>query len=45
MQTIDESIARKLLTVVDAGLQSGVGNPIPGQMCVEAAMIDVLFNG
>src|SRR5262249_36589829 len=26
------------LTVVDAGLVSGVGQPIPGKMCVEAAV-------
>ena len=31
-------IARKVLTVVDAGLVNGVGYPIPGQMCVEAAV-------
>lgn len=35
---IDISIAKKVLEVVDAGLSSGVGNPIPGQMCVEAAV-------
>ena len=35
---ITEEIARKVLTVVDAGLVNGVGNPIPGQMCVEAAV-------
>lgn len=35
---IDEKIARKVLEVVDAGLVSGVGNPTPGQMCVEAAV-------
>ena len=28
----------KLLNVVDAGLVNGVGNPVPGQMCVEAAV-------
>lgn len=31
-------IAKKLLETVDAGLISGVGNPIPGEMCVEAAV-------
>jgi hypothetical protein len=31
-------IARKVLEVIDAGLVSGVGEPIPGQMCVEAAV-------
>jgi hypothetical protein len=30
--------ARKVLAVVDAGLVNGVGNPIPGEMCVEAAV-------
>ena len=35
---ITEAHARKVLEVVDAGLVSGVGNPIPGQMCVEAAV-------
>ena len=31
-------IASKVLSVVDAGLISGKGNPIPGRMCVEAAV-------
>ena len=35
---IDLKIATKVLEVVDAGLVSGVGKPIPGQMCVEAAV-------
>jgi hypothetical protein len=35
---IDLRIATKVLEVVDAGLVSGVGKPIPGQMCVEAAV-------
>jgi hypothetical protein len=35
---ITETIARKVVEVVDAGLVSGVGKPIPGQMCVEAAV-------
>lgn len=34
--TIDD--ARKVLEVVDHGLCSGLGKPIPGQMCVEAAV-------
>lgn len=34
---IDRAIAEKVRDVVDAGLIAGVGNPIPGQMCVEAA--------
>ena len=35
---INENVVRKLLTVVDKGLSKGVGKPIPGQMCVEAAV-------
>ena len=35
---ITEDIARRVLTVVDAGLVKGVGNPKAGQMCVEAAV-------
>jgi hypothetical protein len=35
---INETIARKLLSVVDAGLVQGVGEPTPGRMCVEAAV-------
>jgi hypothetical protein len=35
---ITESIARKVLEIVDAGLVKGVGNPKAGQMCVEAAV-------
>ena len=35
---IDIEIARKVLAVVDAGLVHGVGKPILGQMCVEAAV-------
>lgn len=31
-------IASRVLTAVDAGLVSGLGNQIPGQMCVEAAV-------
>ena len=31
-------IVQKLLAVVDAGLVRGLGDPIPGQMCVEAAV-------
>ena len=34
--TLDQ--ARRVLEVVDAGLSHGMGNPIPGQMCVEAAV-------
>src|SRR5271157_2318609 len=35
---ITEVIARKVLETVDAGLVNGVGVPVPGQMCVEAAV-------
>ena len=35
---IDRALAIKVLEVVDAGLVSGMGKPIPGQMCVEAAV-------
>ena len=39
MQTeITESVARKVLQIVDAGLSKGMGNPKAGQMCVEAAV-------
>ena len=34
--TLDQ--ARKVLEVVDAGLSEGMGFPVPGQMCVEAAV-------
>ena len=35
---ITQEVVTKLLSVVDVGLVSGMGNPIPGQMCVEAAV-------
>jgi hypothetical protein len=35
---ITEAVAKKVLAVVDAGLCSGVGSPVPGKMCVEAAV-------
>lgn len=35
---ITEAVAKKVLSVVDKGLVSGLGEPIPGQMCVEAAV-------
>jgi hypothetical protein len=35
---IDIEIAKKVLSTIDSGLTSGVGNPVPGQMCVEAAV-------
>ena len=33
-----EALAKKILETVDAGLSMGRGNPVPGQMCVEAAV-------
>lgn len=38
MNKIDEDIARRVLEVVNAGLVQGIGEPIPGEMCVEAAV-------
>jgi hypothetical protein len=35
---IDETIARKVLSIVDQGLSSGLGVQEPGKMCVEAAV-------
>lgn len=35
---ITKAIAAKVLETIDAGLVRGVGKPIPGQMCVEAAV-------
>src|SRR5208283_3133203 len=35
---ITKAIARKVLKTVDAGLVNGVGVPVPGKMCVEAAV-------
>ena len=35
---ITRTTARKVLEVVDAGLVKGLGKPVPGQMCVEAAV-------
>jgi hypothetical protein len=40
MQTfeITPEFVTKLLSVIDAGLVTGVGQPVPGRMCVEAAV-------
>src|SRR5579872_517038 len=38
MTQISREVACKVLSTVDAGLVSGMGEPIPGQMCVEAAV-------
>ena len=35
---IDEKFVKSLLSVVDKGLVQGLGQPVPGQMCVEAAV-------
>src|ERR1700727_1323709 len=37
-KVVTEEIARKVLDTVDAGLVCGIGDPIPGSMCVEAAV-------
>jgi hypothetical protein len=38
MQPITVDVARRVLSIVDAGLVKGVGDPRPGAMCVEAAV-------
>lgn len=35
---ITRELAQKVLAVVDKGLSEGLGDPIPGKMCVEAAV-------
>jgi hypothetical protein len=35
---INETVVRKCLTIIDAGLVSGMGVPEPGKLCVEAAI-------
>jgi hypothetical protein len=35
---VTRAVAKRVLQVVNAGLVSGIGNPKPGQMCVEAAV-------
>lgn len=35
---LNKRIAKKLVKVLDAGLSAGLGEPTPGQMCVEAAI-------
>jgi hypothetical protein len=34
---ITNELVQKVLSIVDAGLVSGMGEPVPGKMCVEAA--------
>jgi hypothetical protein len=38
MNEITREVAEKVVSVVNAGLVSGLGRPEPGQMCVEAAV-------
>ncbi|MFM9957150.1 MAG: hypothetical protein ACKVZJ_03675 [Phycisphaerales bacterium] len=38
MIEINEELARKVLQTVDAGLVRGLGEQVPGRMCVEAAV-------
>jgi hypothetical protein len=35
---INIDVAKHVLSIVDAGLVKGIGNPVAGQMCVEAAV-------
>jgi hypothetical protein len=35
---INEQVALKVLQTIDQGLVRGLGDPVPGQMCVEAAV-------
>lgn len=37
MITINRDVAKKVLEVVDCGLVQGMGDPIPGQMCMESS--------
>lgn len=38
VKTVGKELAIRVLEVVDQGLCGGLGKPIPGQMCVEAAV-------
>ena len=38
MTELSIDVARKVLTTIDAGLVAGLGEPVAGQMCVEAAV-------
>ena len=44
MTEITETVARKVLTNIDAGLCSGLGEPIPGRMCIMAAINHAMGN-
>lgn len=35
---LNKAVIKAVLEVVDAGLTKGLGEPIPGNMCVEAAV-------
>lgn len=35
---LNETIVKKILSTVDCGLSKGKGEPVPGHMCVEAAV-------
>jgi hypothetical protein len=37
-KAINKKLAAKVLSVIDAGLVSGLGTPEPGKMCIEAAV-------
>lgn len=39
---ITEKLIKKLIAVINKGLVYGMGDPVPGQMCVEAAVCYVL---
>lgn len=38
VKEVSKDLAKRVLEVVDLGLSDGVGEPIPGKMCVEAAV-------
>src|SRR4051812_5644017 len=35
---INETVVRRCLDIIDQGLTSGMGEPVPGKLCVEAAI-------
>lgn len=41
---VNEAVVSRVLKVVDAGLVNGLGEPVPGKMCVEAA-VNFALNG
>lgn len=38
VKEVSKDLAKRVLEVVDLGLSDGMGDPIPGKMCVEAAV-------